>query len=140
MKKIIMILLAFIITDSLFSQQTEPPQPMAKQDYLQISKRQKRTAWFMLGGGTVVALGSMYWAFESWSSESGSGDHGQQYFFIAGVCAMVGSIALFIIAANNKKKAMSMAIQLKPGKNQEIEGAGIKVSYYPAISLNVNFR
>jgi len=120
MKKIKVILLAFIITSSLFSQQTEPPQPMAKHDYPQLSKRQQRTAWLMLGGGTLLALGSMYWALDSWTSESGLGDHGQQYFFIAGICCMAGRIALFIISGNNKKKAMSMLMNLRPGNKQQM--------------------
>ncbi|MFC0775043.1 hypothetical protein [Terrimonas alba] len=140
MKKIIVITLAFIIANSAFSQQTEPAQPMTKQDYLQKSKRQQKTAWLMLGGGTLVALGSMYWALDSWASESGSGDHGQQYFFIAGVCAMMGSIPMFIISGNNKKKAISMAIKLRPGNIQEPGGGVIKFKYYPGFSLNVSIN
>ena len=39
----------------------------------------------MLGAGTLVAVGSMYWASEAYANESGSVDHGQGYFFIEGV-------------------------------------------------------
>ena len=41
-----------------FAQQTDTVKPMARQDYLDKSKRQKTTAWVLLGGGAaLIAIG-----------------------------------------------------------------------------------
>ncbi len=58
MKKIIVIMLAVIICNSIFRQQTEPAQPMTKIRLPADKQTQQRTAWLMPGGGSLVAPGT----------------------------------------------------------------------------------
>ena len=131
------LLLFSTLSDYVHGQQKEQPHVMSKEDYLRKSRRQQRTAWIMLGGGTVVAIGAMYWALESYANESGSGEHGQGYFFIAGACSIVGSIPVFIISNNTKKKAMSMSMHLENEVTHQLGAGGIKARHYPVVALRI---
>jgi len=56
MKKIILFAMLLTLSASSFGQQTKPSPDLTKQDYLLKSKKQKKAAKIMLGGGAVLSL------------------------------------------------------------------------------------
>ena len=120
MKKIILFAMFLTLSATSFSQpNTETPK--VKADYLQKNKNQKTAAWILVGGGAaLIVTGSIVWAndinkaaetdpFEGiaaiYTSTSG------YWIVAAGLVAAAGSIPLFIAAARNKRKAMSMSFK-----------------------------
>jgi len=83
-----------------------PNQPaMTQLDYLQKSKRQKKTGWLMLGGGlATIFLGAAIGTGEALNGSSGGGS-AADVVALAGLGAMVGSIPVFISAGKNKRRA-----------------------------------
>lgn len=79
---------------------------------LQKSKKQKTTAWIMLGGGAGLAIaGYIIMQNEAEKDPLGSllGQNATGVVvFIAGDAAMLGSIPFFIASGNNKRKAYLM--------------------------------
>ncbi len=106
MKKNIVLPLLLILSVTTFSQQTlNNDSPTTKADYLQKSKRQKKVARIMLGGGasfTVLGL------------------HLKQYIgagvIIAGigVLSVLGSVPMFIASSKNRLRAMSLSFKNEP--------------------------
>ncbi|MEG3659865.1 hypothetical protein V5097_20785 [Arenibacter palladensis] len=107
----IRLLLALLLVSSILIGQTKE---FSKDYFLQKSKKQKTTAWILLGGGTAMAVGGFAKFDSSWESESASTTD------IAGIIGTVGfltglaSIPYFISAGKNKKTAMSITFNYKP--------------------------
>jgi len=91
MKKIIVILSTLLIVFNSFSQ--------TKIDYLEKSKKQKTTAWVLLGGGLAAGVGAAAWAGSNWEST------GPDVLFVVAGASIISSIPLFIASGKNKKKA-----------------------------------
>ncbi len=110
--KTIRLLLALLLVSSVLVGQTKE---FSKDYFLQKSKKQKTAAWILLGGGTAMAAGGFTIFDPSWDSGSDSTTD------IAGVIGTVGfltslaSIPYFISAGKNKKTAMSITFNYKPG-------------------------
>ena len=110
--KTIRLLLALLLVSSVLVGQTKE---FSKDYFLQKSKKQKTAAWILLGGGTAMAAGGFTIFDSSWDSGSDSTTD------IAGVIGTVGfltslaSIPYFISAGKNKKTAMSITFNYKPG-------------------------
>ena len=114
MKKMIAFSLLLIASVASFGQQTNETTQLSKQDYLQKSKHQKTAAWLLLGGGTVlVTIGGLINAHEVYDPYSFDRNYSNKGtpLTIAGTLAIAGSIPLFIVAAKNKKKAMSLSLK-----------------------------
>ncbi|ASO03540.1 hypothetical protein [Arenibacter algicola] len=109
--KTIRLLLALLLVSSVLVGQTKE---FSKDYFLQKSKKQKTTAWILLGGGTAIAVGGFATFDSSWDSGSANTTD------IAGVIGTVGfltglaSIPYFISAGKNKKTAMSITFDYKP--------------------------
>lgn len=94
-------------------------QTMSKQDYLDKSKRQKTTAFIMLGGGVAFATaGSIMFSenftlFGASDAEDNAAGIGAAMVVVGGLAA-VGSIPVFISSSNNAKKAASMGFKNEP--------------------------
>jgi hypothetical protein len=92
MKKMLTFLLLLTISTAGFSQQP-------KTDYLEKSKKQKTTAWVLLGGGVALGVGAAAWSGSNWEST------GPDVLFVIAGASIIGSIPLFIASGKNKKKA-----------------------------------
>lgn len=138
MKKIVCVVLMIVFAIVAFAQQPDTKLELSKQDYLQKSRNQKTAAWIMLGGGTAMATGAMIWAVQDLFGP----DRGEGVLFVTGVCAMAGSIPLFIASARNKRKAnqIEVALTTKLEKATAIQNMKLRTNYYPAISLQVGFK
>src|SRR5688572_21635805 len=56
MKKIILMAMTMIFSASTFGQQVNPSPGLAKDDYLQKSKKKKKTGTILLAGGAALVL------------------------------------------------------------------------------------
>ena len=130
--KTIRLLLALILVSSVLVGQTKE---FSKDYFLQKSKKQKTTAWILLGGGTAIAVGGFATFDSSWDSGSDSTTD------IAGVIGTVGfltslaSIPYFISAGKNKKTAMSITFNYKPVYLSNDNLA--ETQSYPTMSLKI---
>lgn len=130
--KTIRLLLALLLVSSVLVGQTKE---FSKDYFLQKSKKQKTTAWILLGGGTAIAVGGFATFDSSWDSGSDSTTD------IAGVIGTVGfltslaSIPYFISAGKNKKTAMSITFNYKPVYLSNDNLA--ETQSYPTMSLKI---
>lgn len=111
-----------------FCQQTNPSQPLTREDYLKKSKEQKTGAWVLLGIGAaslaIAAPGNV--SFGTLGTLT-----------VIGLASAVGCITLFIASGRNKQKALNASAYFKFEKLPSISHAGIAVQSYPAISLKI---
>ncbi len=103
MKKIFLLFLLATFSLASFSQKVA----LSKDEYLAKSKRQKTTAWVMLGGGASLILAGLAVGNrnESSFSEAGTG----VILGGIGLVSMIASIPTFISAGKNKKRGMGLA-------------------------------
>lgn len=117
------------ITATSFCQQIDTSPTVAKQDYLQKSKKQKTVAWLLLSGGfvmstvgtlvaiddavaatdealvTVLSLGTVDPEIDDKDNTALA-----NVLFFTGLAGMVGSIPLFSAAKKNKRKGLSLSL------------------------------
>jgi hypothetical protein len=138
MKNIFLTLLIIFLTISARSQQTEPKQQLAKQEYLKKSKSQKTAAWILLGAGTAMTVGASIWVANNLFGP----DQGEGVLFLAGLGAMAGSIPLFIASGRNKRKANEIGVvfNMKLEKCIVVQNEMADSNYYPALSLKIGFK
>jgi hypothetical protein len=118
MKQVIVLLLLLVISATTFSQQTDPPPSLTKQDYLKKSKSQNTAGWILAGAGTSLVVVAFATTNLSDIGDAINGDNsglntGTALFVTGGIVA-ISSIPLFIIAAKNKRKAMSLSLKNEP--------------------------
>ena len=125
MKKIItcLVLLAFATTS--FCQRTIQKPTLESTDYLQKSKKQKKTATILLAVGAglivtsvVIPKGELTYdgiCIGAYCSDKYKNDGIKAAFGLSGVAAMLGSIPFFIASGENKRRAMSVSF-----KNQNV--------------------
>ena len=146
------LLLLIVVLLSLFvvkaqEQQIDSSKDYTKQDYLQLSKKQKRTANALLLTGLGVGLtgGLIYTAaslrdlgclFQNCGANPSSYTLGN-ILMIGGSVLSLTSIPVYIKAGNNKKKSLSLSAgtQLLP----RASGAVISKAVIPSLKLTMNF-
>ena len=140
MKKLVVIIATFLLFFETFSQQSNPAPALTKQDYLIKSKKQKTSAWGLLGIGTAMLVaGTAIAAHEygdAWNEGEGEGLEAAGVVAAMGVAAMIGSIPLFIASSRNKSKAMS--VSLKNEQFQSLKNSSLVYRPMPAVSLKIN--
>lgn len=102
--------------------------------YLQKSKNQRTIGWVMLGGGVAMAVagGTMFSNnFHLFSSANDSEAQAGGILFLTGIGCSLGSIPLFISAANNARKAASITVS----NQQIIDPQHLTVRLQPTISI-----
>jgi hypothetical protein len=105
MLRLIFGLLFICFTFSTFCQNKQLPfTPVTKEDYLLISKREKRAAWLLFGTGSTMLLA----AFATGTRKESSFGHPERAVILGGlgVLSVTASIPLFILSGKNKKRAM----------------------------------
>lgn len=148
MKKIIFHSLLLIISAASFSQQINPAPPLAKQDYLQKSKKQKTAAWIITGAGsmgllvtaladasqetsgvfvTFFSLGTIEPTYKSYTG-----------LYLASAALTAVGISFFITSANNKKKAIFATTSFKMEKFPTLQNGKLSSYASPSLSLKIN--
>jgi hypothetical protein len=135
MKKMIFFMMLLIWASTSFSQQTNLPQKMTREDYLAKSKRQHSGAWVLLGGGAALILvGDLVGN----NKNSSFGDAGTGVIVAGiGVLSMLGSIPLFIAAGKNKRRGNALSASIDMENAETIQGYSLVHSSYPAICIKV---
>ena len=139
MKKIIICCLMLIIANATFSQQTKSSMPLTKQDYLQKSKNQKKTACILLGGGGALMITGIIIPkgdithIDPAGGKSYKNDGIKSVFTQTGALAMLGSIPFFIASGKNKRRAISVSLMNEPVL-QPIKNGFV---YHPLPSLDL---
>jgi len=127
MKKTIICAMLLLLATVSFSQQTNPTQPLTREDYLKKSKSQKITAFVLLGGGvTTLAI----------ISKGNTSFDVLGILAVAGTLSTLGSIPLFIASGRNKRKAKMASVYLRI-ERAEIFPITIKSLTYPGIGLQI---
>jgi hypothetical protein len=123
MKKIAILFLVLAFSINSFSQKPT----LTKDEYLAKSKRQKTTAWIMLGAGgillAIAAPGNV--SFDI-----------LPVLVIGGGGLVAGSIPLFFAAGKNKRRAMSMAF-----KNETVpllKNGGFAKLSCPSVAIKID--
>lgn len=135
------LILTVLITAFLlgFSTQTFA-QEMSKENYLEKSRKQKTTAWILLGGGVAMAVtGAILFdenfiLFGASDSEDNKAGIGGAMFVVGGLAAL-GSIPVFISSGSNAKKAAQMGFKIQPLNSPRYLGNIPKA--IPSISLSI---
>ena len=145
MKKIIISVMILIVSAQSFGQQASLYETATTNDYLLKSKRQKTTAWVLLGGGFVVSVVSIAAGTVKTINDPGviideKGLKGETVVFGVGLVSMAGSIPFFISASKNKRKAVSMSGSLKMEKISVIQNRTLVQTSYPALSLKIDLK
>ncbi|NVJ84873.1 MAG: hypothetical protein HWE15_01110 [Algoriphagus sp.] len=115
-------------------------QQMTKQDYLEKSKKQKTTAWILLGAGAAVTttgaiiFSENFCIFGCSKSEVDASNAGG-VMVLAGGAAMLASIPVFISSGNNAKKAAELSFRYQPMNIPEYVGTIPKA--YPSLTLTI---
>ena len=143
MKKIIIPLLLLILSVAVFSQQAMSQQLLSGEDYLTKSKKQKATAWIMLGGGALMTAGG--YTLMIYEGLQGDGVHSSKFtvyrtaFYLGGL-SMLGSIPLFISAAENKGRAYGMSAGLKMERTTVVQQGSLVQQSYPALAVHIKLQ
>lgn len=135
MKKITLCLILLIFGFQSFSQ--TPPEGSAEY-YRQKSKNQKKTAWILLGAGTVMAVGGGIGFNRSWNLP----EHYTEtdifgFIMLAGIVSDLVSIPVFISSGRNARRASRVSVS-----TQLIDFPRVNNSYvepHPAISIKIPF-
>ena len=148
MKKIIIsfTLLGFVTTS--FGQQTVQKKPMTQTDYLQKSKKQKKTGLILLAGGAgliitslVIPQGELVYdgiCIGTYCSDKYKNDGLRSGFFIAGGLAALTSIPFFIASSKNKKRANVLSAFLKMEKTPVLRRSMSSSQAFPVISVKIS--
>ena len=155
MKKIIVLILVFLIVGNTFSQKSLI-QTQTKEFYLKKSKNQYTTGCVLLIGGTAMIIGGFisdsqksdpdpidpdgysFGSYLSASIEQANMDIGAAgYFIIGGVLADLASIPFFISSSKNKKKAASISFSYQNiyFKQNNLSSLSVK----PSIVIRIKF-
>lgn len=146
MKKAFILVPMLIVAAPTFCQQTNPAPAIIKQDYLQKSKNQKKTAWIMLGGGAAFVLTGVLiprGEHTGWNPISGDeyeNDGISAAFGLTGLVSMLGSVPFFICSGKNKRKAMSGSVVFKIERRAGVQQYSPINQTYPAAGIQINLK
>ncbi len=130
MKKTCSFLVITLFSVNLFSQ-TITKTDFQKENYLDQSDNQKKTAWILLGGGLVLTTIGVIGFGNSDFLSSNSNSDAYGYLILGGGVCTLSSIPLFISSARNARRAASISFGTKPNLIQR-QGP---LTYNPGIQL-----
>ena len=147
MKKFIIIAILFVFATTSFSQQKIHKQVLTQTDYLQKSKKQKKTGSILLAGGAgliitafIIPRGKLVHdgiCFGAYCSDKYKNDGIKSAFFIAGSLSSLGSIPFFIASRKNKKRANATSFIIDIEKVPMFQYATRKSQSFPVIGLRL---
>lgn len=147
MRKIIFSAVLFLFSVSLFSQQPNPAPTLSDQDYLQKSKKQKKTALIFLAGGAGIIITSFIiprGALEEdgicvgpYCDTKYKNDGAKTALLIAGGVVALGSIPFFIASKKNRRKATSVSFKME--NTIQLYNRSLASASFPALQIKLNF-
>jgi len=137
MKRTVIIVTLLFYGLVCFCQQPTPQPTFTQQEYLEKSKRQKTTAWILLGGGVATTFIGLAQINLAGSSEGVNNTAGTIFFF-TGLAATITSIPLFSAANHNRKKAGTVSSNLELKTTSPVTGQPLLKGFYPSLTVRVN--
>lgn len=149
MKKIFLLLV--VAMSSIYATAQQAPidssKTLTRQDYLELSKRQKKKATaFLLTGGAIGSIGAIIVAsatvkdigcvFQNCGSSQSTYTTASVLMIVGGALCVV-SIPIYVKASGNKKKGLSLSAgnQVIP----QARGQSMGNNIVPSLSLTLNF-
>ena len=146
MKKFIIIAILFVFATTSFSQQKIQKHVLTQTDYLQKSKKQKKTGSILLAGGAgliitafIIPRGKLVYdgiCIGAYCSDKYKNDGIKSAFFVAGGISALSSIPLFIISGKNRRKATS--VSFKNENSAQLYNQNLVYTSFPALRIKVN--
>lgn len=143
MKKVFIFLLLLAVSESIFSQQNEPAPQLAKQDYLQKSKRQSTIAYATsIPGSLLFFVGGIMYMSEFGDGLTGEPDYDASKVRTGNALMVAGGGLLLIgfhfqlAARKNKKRAMTMSI--KTEAIQQFQKEKFLTNRVPSLALKIS--
>ena len=148
MKKIVILslMLAFAITS--FCQQTVQKPTLMQTDYLQKSKKQKKTATILLAVGAglvitafVIPRGELTYdgiCIGAYCSDKYKNDGIKAAFALTGLVSMLGSVPFLIASGKNKRKARQASVFINMERARVLQATVIKNQSFPALGLRIS--
>jgi len=141
-------LLAFTVVT--FCQQITQKHSITKTDYLQKSKKQKKTAWIFLGSGAALIVAAVVipqgesTGFQidpiGGGYEGHKNDGIKGVLGLTGVVSMLGSIPFFIASGKNKKRANRASVFINMERTPVLQGTSIINQSLPVIGLQIKIH
>ena len=148
MKKIIFgtILIAFAAAS--FAQQSAPKQTLIQTDYLQKSKKQKKTALIFLGAGAALIVTSIVipqgeptgFQIDPLTGgfyEGHKNDGIKGALILGGGLSMLGSIPFFIASGKNKRKARQASVFINMKRAPVLQGMVFSNRSFPVLGVRI---
>ena len=135
MKTLFLFTTILLLTTNLWCQNTTVI-PNSKEFYLEKSKKQNKTGWFLLGGGVLLTtVGGIGFSENFGIFTSNSTADGYGFMMLAGIVSGLSSIPVFIGSANNARRAASLTFNanLFPKQNALVQ------NYQPVIGIKIEF-
>lgn len=141
-KAIIFAAMLLVVSAASFSQQTNPSEPLNRNDYLKKSKKQKTAAWILAGSGMGLVVAAIVTTSVNDVANAIVGDDsglntGTTLFVIGGISAL-GSIPFFIASAKNKKRGMAASAFLKMENVSAVRGYSMIHIPFPTIAIKLS--
>ncbi len=147
MRQIIICTILFLVASSSFSQQTTSQPSFTQQNYLEKSKKQKKTATILLAVGAglivtsvVIPKGELTYdgiCVVGICTDKYKNDGIKSAFFIAGGLAALSSVPLFIVAGKNRRKATSVSFKME--NTIQLYKQNLVHTSFPALRVKANF-
>ena len=149
MKKIIFCITLFAFAAASFAQQSAPKQTLIQTDYLQKSKKQKKTAMIFLGGGAALIVTSLVipqgeptgFQIDPISGgfyEGHKNDGIKGALGLTGAVSMLGSIPFFIASGKNKRRARQASVFINMEGAPVLQGMAFSTHSFPAAGVRIS--
>jgi hypothetical protein len=134
MKTLLLFTSILLLTTNLLAQNTTVI-PNSKEFYLEKSKKQNKTGWFLFGTGIVLSTVGIIGFSNSDFLDSNSETDAYGFMILGGAIAGLSSIPVFIGSANNARRAASLTFNadLFPKQNALVQ------NYQPVIGIKIEF-
>jgi hypothetical protein len=144
MKRIMITMLILIIATDCFAQMTDQKGPLTTTDYLQKSKKQKTTAWVLLGGGAaLITIGALIPEGEvtgdlfPYPVTTNKNDGIRAAFILAGGGSMLASIPFFLASSKNRRKGRAATVFFDAEKVPVLHKTSISNKSIPALVFRI---
>jgi hypothetical protein len=134
MKTLLLFTAFMLLTTHLWAQNTTVV-PNSKEFYLEKSKKQNKTGWFLFGTGIALSTVGIIGFSNSDFLDSNSETDAYGFMILGGAIAGLSSIPVFIGSANNARRAASLTFNadLFPKQNAMVK------NYQPIIGIKIEF-
>lgn len=147
MKKIIISSVLFGFAVATFCQQTVQKHILSKTDYLQKSKKQKKTGWILVASGAalltagiVIPKGELTGeiSYPCFCEDVHENDNIKAALGLVGVVSGLASIPFFIASSKNKRRAKAASVFIDTETKPALHGLTIRNRSFPAIGMRIS--